>query len=855
MAELAASTDELFRLVINEAKDFAIFTMDPEGCIVSWNDGAERIFGWHEREIIGKFFGLLFTPEDRREQAPEGELRIARDTGRAADTRWHLRKDGSLFFADGVTSLLRDEAGQVIGFSKISRDVSERIRAERRLAAQLTLTNLLTSDRPFVETARAIMQTICETLGWELGALWRVDEGNGTLSPLDVWCGPGVDPRATDVVRSSDELKRGTGLPGRVWEAAEPMWVTAFTDEFPRAPRLAEIGMRSALAFPIALEGRVRGVMEFFTRERREPDNALLPILSLIGAQIGDYFERRRTAEALAVSEERYRVISETAQDAIFTMDANGVILFANAAVERIFGYPPADLVGKSLEIIIPPRLREAHRNGVAHYLRTGEKRIPWSGIELPALHRDGHEIPVELAFGVFKSPRGETVFSGFARDIAERKRAAADLQESLEHEQAARAEAEAAKGQLERRADEEASFRRLASALTGAVEMEDVLHEITSRATLVARADGVYVERIVSDDREVEVVSAFGRGVPVRGTRVSYPGSLTEEILESRKPTILTDMRGFGKAMAPYLAELCPDCQVLVTPLVADEEPLGALVLLNSRASGRSFHDSDIARARTLGDLTSLALRRVRLMEQEREAREKAEAAVRVRDETLGIVSHDLRNPLTTVALSAELLIDAPSEEQREHVEMIRNAARQMERLIQDLLDVARVEAGRLSVQKSRVNAAELARQACDANAPLAEKKKLRLVCDIDPLPEVDADRDRIVQVFGNLIGNALKFTPPGGTIAVRGRARNDCVTFEVCDTGPGIPESDLKNVFRPYWQAKKTAHMGAGLGLAIVRGIVEAHGGTVRASNARDGGAVFTFTIPAPRTTPASG
>jgi len=215
--------------------------------------------------------------------------------------------------------------------------------------------------------------------------------------------------------------------------------------------------------------------------------------------------------------------------------------------------------------------------------------------------------------------------------------------------------------------------------------------------------------------------------------------------------------------------------------------------------------------------------------------------------DETLGIVSHDLRNPLTTVALSAELLDGASPDEQRELVQTIRGAAGQMQRLIQDLLDVARVESGRLGVQKEPIDIAAVVRQACDANTPIAEKRKQRLVCDVpQSLPDVPADRDRIVQVLGNLIGNAMKFTPQGGTIAVTVTDEREAIRFQVSDTGPGIPESDLKKVFRPYWQAKKTAHMGAGLGLAIVRGIVEAHGGTVRASNGAGGGAVFTFTIP---------
>jgi signal transduction histidine kinase len=475
----------------------------------------------------------------------------------------------------------------------------------------------------------------------------------------------------------------------------------------------------------------------------------------------------------------------------------------------------------------------------MSRFLRTHVRNIPWSGVELPAVHKKGHEFPCELAFGVWEEDE-RVMFTGFARDITVRKHA-------LEEEKKARAEAEAARSQLERRAEEEASFRHLASALTGAVEMSDVLYEITNRATLVTRADGVYVERILNAERQVEVVSTSGRGTPTRGTIVDYPGSMTEEILERRQPVILTDMARFGRSMAPYLMDTCGNCEVLVSPLIAEDEPLGALVLLNSASSGRRFRDADIIRARTLGDMTSLALRRVRLMEQEREAKEKAEAAVRVRDETLGIVSHDLRNPLTKISLSADLLVDAAPEDQTDLVQTIRSAARQMERLIQDLLDVARLEAGRFSVEKSMIDPEPIVRYACQSNEPIAQQKKLKIVCHIEsPLPQICADHDRLLQVFGNLVGNAMKFTPERGTITLEAAHRKGTVEFRVRDNGPGIPEADVKNVFRAYWQAKKTAHMGAGLGLAIVRGIVEAHGGRVWAENAAGGGAVFKFTIP---------
>lgn len=848
MKDLTAPSLSAFRTIIEEARELAIILLDAEGRVSLWNSGAEAIFGYAPEEVAGRYFDFLFLEQDREAGAPEAELEEARRAGRADDTRWHLRKDGRWVFVDGISSPVRDDDGRIIGFSKFARDITERQRTERRLATQLALTNLLNEDQPYQSTLRRVIETICTNLDWDVGAMWQIT--GDSIQCADHWSAPEVDPELVRTLCEEHRLERGVGLIGEAWETATPVWVTNFQDaaRFPRAALAGRAGLRAAFAFPITAAARVVGVLEFFSRDEREPEQALLPIMTLIGAQIGDFFERRRTQHELRISEQRFRLISETAQDAIFTIDANSTITFCNPAIERIFGYKPEELIGKSLEAIIPARLREAHHLGVQRYLRTGERKIPWTGIELPALHRDGHEFPCEISFGEW-SNGPETIFSGFARDTTERQRVRQELERALGLEQQARAEAEAAREQLERRADEEAAFRHLASALTGAVEMTEVLYEITNRATQVTRADGVYVERIIAfgATKLVEVVSSAGRGSPPRGLRVSFPGSMTEEMMQGGAAVILADMRKFGPSMAPYLADSCANCEVLVTPLIAENEPLGALVLLNSRTSGRKFGDGDVVRARTLGDLTSLALRRVRLLEFEREAKEKAEAAVRVRDETLGIVSHDLRNPLTKIALSAELLDGAPPEEQSDTIETIRSSARQMQRLIQDLLDVARMETGRLSVAQDRIDPAELVREICETNEAVARQKQQKIACVLaPPLPPICADRERLVQVFGNLLGNAMKFTPERGTITIEVKMLSSAVSFKVRDTGPGIPAADLRNVFTPYWQAKKTAHMGAGLGLAIVRGIVEAHGGSVWAENAPDGGAVFAFTIP---------
>lgn len=220
----------------------------------------------------------------------------------------------------------------------------------------------------------------------------------------------------------------------------------------------------------------------------------------------------------------------------------------------------------------------------------------------------------------------------------------------------------------------------------------------------------------------------------------------------------------------------------------------------------------------------------------------------VRARDEILGIVSHDLRSPLTTISLSSQMLsAGTDGDDHRQYVEMIRTTASRMERLIQDLLDAVKVENSTLSIHPERIDPATIAEEALQEQALVAGEKKVNLVPDIAAgLPEIEADRQRLVQALTNLISNALKFTPAGGTVRLRVSNRDHRVRFAVEDSGPGIEQADLPHLFEPFWQAKKTAHLGAGLGLKITRGIVEAHGGTIEVSNRAGGGACFTFELP---------
>jgi signal transduction histidine kinase len=256
------------------------------------------------------------------------------------------------------------------------------------------------------------------------------------------------------------------------------------------------------------------------------------------------------------------------------------------------------------------------------------------------------------------------------------------------------------------------------------------------------------------------------------------------------------------------------------------------------------------------------LDLERQQLLAREREARGVAEAAARARDEVLRVVSHDLRNPLGAVSMAATFLMeDGPEvlrvEPYARMLGTILSASDRANRMIGDLLDISRIEGGRLSIDPAPESVASLLAEAVELHYPIARERGVHLEWyAAESLPPVLADRDRVLQLLGNLLGNALKFTPKGGRIEVGADALADGAEVHcwVADTGPGIPPDQLPRLFDRFWQAERSDRRGLGLGLAIVRGIVEAHGGRVWVESELGKGTRFVFTLPRAVTRPVA-
>lgn len=296
-------------------------------------------------------------------------------------------------------------------------------------------------------------------------------------------------------------------------------------------------------------------------------------------------------------------------------------------------------------------------------------------------------------------------------------------------------------------------------------------------------------------------------------------------------------------QAYREHLARF-PVRSIAVMPLKAHEAMLGALTV-STPLEAPALTEEDREMIEDLARRGALALQNARSFE-------AARRAIRGRDDLLAVVSHDLRNPLATLSLNVETLRRRLREQElpQRTLSSMRRAIDRMEGLIQNLLDLAILDAHKLPLKLQPISAQELLDETVAAHEPLAAERSIAL-CDERATGDalVECDRERILQVLGNLLGNAIKFTPAGGRVTVGARAEGGAMVFFVADTGPGIAPEQLGLVFDRFWQAGEAGKKGLGLGLSIVKGLVAAHGGRVWAESALGRGSRFFFSLPLER------
>lgn len=391
-----------------------------------------------------------------------------------------------------------------------------------------------------------------------------------------------------------------------------------------------------------------------------------------------------------------------------------------------------------------------------------------------------------------------------------------------------------------------ESTHRFLSSATAAMASTLDVEESLQKLARLAVPFLGQWcIVHRLHDDGRLAIVALAHAGEDDEPSREA-----TKHLLQH--PALL---HGVAEELRTHQVEVYPragqprlrapdDLSFICLPLIARGRMLGVLTLVVTEP-GRGYRGWARVVAEELAQRAAVCVDNARLYEE-------AQRAVRTRENFLAVVSHDLKNPLSSIMMANAILIDQSSEDSpdvatRRPTEIIQRSAERMERLIRDLLDLASLDAGQLSMDRRAVIPTSLLLEARESHAPFAARKGIAITTHLDPeLPAVLCDRERIQQVLGNLITNALKFTPQGGTIELRAARAGDLAQISVSDTGEGIKSEHLAQLFERFWQASKTTRIGSGLGLSIARGIVVTHGGKIWAESTLGAGSRFTFTLP---------
>jgi PAS domain S-box-containing protein len=784
--ELRRSGDNL-RLLVQNVGNHGVWMTSSAGVIESWNRGAQRLVGYRSHEMVGERVSTLLPAEELHKGTLDALFEEAARAGSSQYEGWLVRKSGAMFWGRLCFGAAEDENEHLRGFATVARDLSDQKRKEDTLRAN-------------EEHFRLLVDSVQDYAIFMLSVDGRVTSWNRGAQRLNGY-------RSHEIVGSHaarffppDEV--GKGAPARLIE------------------RAAVDGHASYEGWLVRRNGETFWGMIHL--DAIEDENGQLRGFSNVAR---DLTAQKRTEAALRESEERLRLLVDSVQDyAVFMVSTDATIASWSKAAERLKGHRSSEAIGQPLSHFFP---NEELATGKFERLLECARTQGRGEYEGWLVRKDGSRFWGNIVLSAVRDQDGQLRgFANVCRDLTERMR--------HERAQAFLAEAgQALAGSLDYRATLERvaqlAIRELADCCIVAIDTGAAI-----RPLAVAHVD---LER----QRSVEAaLSRLPKDAPILH-------GIAETIAtgESHVHADSTQTEWFVKALESEgdWARQLDVRSCMCVPMVARGQAFGAICFISS-TPGTHYDDRDRSLAEELARRAGLATENARLYEE-------AQNAIRTREEVLAIVSHDLRGPLTAILLSARQSLESSAHDASVTAPLarIQRSAERMEHLIRDLLDFSSIEAGRLKLEIRDCDARELVREAIEMYKPMAAEKGVNLVDATGSLEaRLRCDSSRVVQLFSNLLGNALKFTPAGATVRLEAAlaAEERAIAFSVIDRGPGISDEDLPHIFDRYWHAKKRSGGGVGLGLAISKGLVEAHGGTIRVSTRRAEGSTFSFTLP---------
>ncbi len=553
-----------------------------------------------------------------------------------------------------------------------------------------------------------------------------------------------------------------------------------------------------------------------------------------------------------------FRALTEAAGDAILVSDIRNRILYANPAAHTIFGYTADQLSHLTLPMLMPERFREAHNRGQQRFIATGVPHVMGKTVELAGLRANGEEFPIELSLGAWSSATGEYYFVGIMRDITPRK--AAD--EALSREVALVHLLEA-----------------LAAAANEAESVEEAAKVCLSKICRELDWPLAHIYQVKQQDEASAMVpmnvwggiatDAFLEFQRTTSALQLGPGQgLSGTVYSTTKPAWIEDIKSHSNFPRRSAALACGINSAFAVPVLIRTRVVAIIEFFSLHTTSpdlrmievASYAASQLGRvieretaARELRQLNADLEQRVAERTRElQEARDVALDASRAKSAFLANMSHELRTPLNAILGYAEIIHEEASEGGLQSIatdtSRILDSGRHLTRLISDILDLSKIEAGRLELELEQLSVADMIHKAIEVAHPLLQENENRVHVMCSPALVVSADRLRLHQVLLNLLSNAARFTEKGD-ITVSCDETEDVTRIAVTDSGPGISAPDLKRLFQKFEQLDASPtrrHGGTGLGLVISRTLCRLMGGNLTVSSEPGSGSTFSIELP---------